>query len=104
MNKKLFRLNEDGVAEWIVSENKNQAISYAATIWGIDCVLEYFQDFLRDNPDGKISEFIDGFVKEETLDKIFTLHHEDGRKETKTIGEFIKNITEVPSYLACQDY
>lgn len=104
MGKKLFKLNEDGVAEWYVATSKNQALTYATSLWGIDCTLEYFQDYMRDVPDGKISDFIDEFVKEEDMEVMFSFRHDDGRVEAKKVREWLRAVSEVPSGFAAQDY
>ncbi|WP_449240564.1 hypothetical protein [Desulfoscipio gibsoniae] len=105
-NKKMFALNEDGVTEWVVAENKNQALSFAAGIWGIDCVLEYFKEYLQDVPDGTVNDFIDSFAKEVPRSSIFThCEYGDNCKDviTRTIGEFLDDTTKVPSYFAYQE-
>lgn len=104
LDKKMYRLNEDGVPEWFIAENENQALSYAACVWGIDCVLQYFKEFLEDNPNGTIAEFIGDFVKEEKQEDNFSFHHENGQMETKTVKEFLDEVSDVPCYFACGNY
>lgn len=107
LDKKLFRLNEDGVAEWIVAKNKSQALSFASNLWGIDCVLQYFQEYLDDCPEESYKEFIDYFVKEEEMDQNFVYMQDEQGKistETKTVKEWLDTVEEVPSYFACQEY
>ncbi|HBX22646.1 MAG TPA: hypothetical protein DEF34_03260 [Desulfotomaculum sp.] len=107
MSKKMFALNEDGVTEWVIAENKNQALSFAANMWGIDVVLNYYAEDKESNPELTVKEFIDGFVREVPSESMFT-HHEygDSHKDVvkKTMGEFLDDATEVPCYFACQDY
>ncbi|MBM7854927.1 hypothetical protein JOC37_001307 [Desulfohalotomaculum tongense] len=71
-NKKMFRLNEDGVAEWIIAKNKKQALEYADSLWG-GVVDDYYKEFLECNPGATFEEFVDYFVQEEPLNREFTL-------------------------------
>jgi hypothetical protein len=104
--KKMFKLNPDGVSEWIIAENKNQAIAYAGLQWGIDVVLEHYQEFKENTPEATISDFIDYFAKEEPMNKKFT-HCEYGpnydQVVTKTIKEFLEDHDQVPCYFACSE-
>lgn len=103
-NKKVFRLNEDGVAEWIVAGNKQQAFDFADKLWGGIGRDEHFKEYLADNPEATFEQFLDYFVQEELMNHEFAFRHDDGSVEKKTFREFLDNITEVPSYFACQDY
>jgi len=103
-DKKLFRLNGDGVAEWIVATDKRKALEFAAGVWGIDTVLDHFREHLKHNQDSNPGEFIDYFVKEEPADKAFTLHREHNGPITKTTKEHLDGISEVPSYFACENW
>lgn len=102
--KKMFGLNEDGVAEWVVADSKQQAFDFADKLWGGMGRGEYFKEYLDDNPGETLEQFIDYFVQEESPEREFTFYHDNGTKETKTIAEWLNGVTEVPSYFACQDY
>ncbi|WP_427340949.1 hypothetical protein [Caloranaerobacter sp. DY30410] len=99
--KKMFRLNDDGVAEFIVAKSKLEALNYAANIWGIDTVLAIYDDYKKYNPDMTPEKFIETFV----IDGVFTHYEygEHGKTVTKTIKEFLDDIEEVPSYFAYED-
>ncbi len=102
--KFLFRINDDGVAEWIVAETKLQAFEFADKFWGGLARGEYFKEYLEDNPGATIEEFIDYFVTLEDPEKQFTFHKDNGDRETKTIREWLENETEVPGYFGCSEY
>ncbi|MTI82380.1 MAG: hypothetical protein FH756_00465 [Firmicutes bacterium] len=102
--KKMFRVNEDGVAEWVVAENKQQAIKFCQQIWGENCIKEAFKEYLQDVPGSTFENFVDYYVQEENPKNKFTFHHDNGEQITKTINEFLNDVREVPSYFACQDY
>lgn len=102
--KKMFLINEDGIAEWVVAFSKEQAIDYYQHLTGGSLT----QDFNEEQADGNSQtweEFIDSTVKEEALDKVFTYHDYCGKGDVqKTVSEFLEDVTEVPSYFACSEY
>lgn len=104
VNKKLFRLNDDGVAEWVVAESKQQAFEFADGIWGGIGKDEYFKEFLEDNPGATFEDFIDYFVVEEDMERLHTFFKDNGDRETKTVREWLDEVTEVPSYFGCSEY
>ena len=105
MKRKLFVLNEDGVAEYVIAESKNQAFKYANNQWGGIGSGEYFEEYKKDYPEATIDEFIEQFVKEMAADEEFTLELEDGTKVTKTVSEHIEDIKgDIPCHLAFESY
>ncbi|HBV98079.1 MAG: hypothetical protein JL50_00770 [Peptococcaceae bacterium BICA1-7] len=103
-NKKMFRINENGVSEWVVAESREQAFEFYREYVGENSVDEDYKRYLRENPGNSFEDFMDYYVKEEEMDREFTLHNDDGTKERKTIREFLEDESEVPSYFACEDY
>ncbi len=103
-NKNLFRLNDDGIAEWVVAESKQQAFIFADTMWGGIGKDEYLKEYLEDNPDANLEDFIDYFVTLEDPKKLHTYHKDNGDRETKTIKEWLEDVKEVPSYFGCSEY
>lgn len=103
-DKKMFCINEDGVSEWVVAESKEQAFEFYRELVGEKCIEEDHQQYLKDMPSSSFEDFMDYYVKEEEMDKEFTLHNDDGTKERKTIREFLEGESVVPSYFACEDY
>lgn len=107
MNKKMFCLNKEGIAEWVVSYSAEQAIKFYEEITGgsIKQTFEEERETERKySRDLTWEDFIAGYIEEESPDKEIAFHHDDGRVETKTIQEFLDEITEVPSYFACSDW
>jgi len=106
MEKKLFKLNEDGIAEWIVAESKEQAYEYAKNLWGEDTMKEYADEYFSGNPDGTLESFIDEFVIEEPEDKEFTIYDagENGMPVTKIVAEWLKDVQEVPLWFCCENF
>ena len=102
--KKLFRLNDDGVTEWFIATSTQEALNYAASVWGAPCLLEYFREYLNYNEGGTIREFIKEFVKEEKPDSYLTLTDEKGQKTTKQVSKWLEEAKECPSFFACEDY
>ena len=103
-DKKMFCINEDGVSEWVVAESREQALEFYREVVGESCVDEDYQRYLRENPGSSLENFIDYYMKEEEMDGEFALQNDDGTKERKTIREFLEDVSEVPSYFACEDY
>jgi uncharacterized Zn finger protein (UPF0148 family) len=104
-SKKIFALNEDGVAEYVAATNKDQAVQFAEKCWGKKVVEEYFDEFMKTNPDSNWDEFVEDFGREMEEDEEFSLYSDkDGKTTTKTIGEFLQDITEFPSYFANSEY
>lgn len=101
--KKMFCFNEDGVAEYIVAENIDQAIVCYENITG-GAMKQTFEEEQKGDNTLTWEAFVAGYVKEESPDKEFTMHWDKDRVETKTIREFLREVQEVPSYFACQDY
>jgi hypothetical protein len=102
MDKKMFLFNEDGVAEWIVAESIEQAIKFYEEVTGGSMAQTFNLD---KNLYGSWEEFVDGYVKEEPLDKVFNYHDYRGKDiEKKTVQEFLNDVEEVPSYFACSEY
>ncbi|SHF56017.1 protein of unknown function [Desulforamulus putei DSM 12395] len=104
ITKNLYRLNDDGVAEWVVAETKQQAFEFADEIWGGIGRDEYLKEFLEDNPGATFEDFIDYFVVEEDMERLHTFFKDNGDRETKTVREWLDEVTEVPSYFGCSDY
>ncbi|MEW6065598.1 MAG: DUF3797 domain-containing protein [Bacillota bacterium] len=104
VTKNLYRLNDDGVAEWVVAETKQQAFEFADEIWGGIGKDEYLKEFLEDNPWASFEEFIDYFVVEEDMERLHTFIKDNGDRETKTVREWLAEVTEVPSYFGCSEY
>lgn len=105
--KKMFCFNEDGVAEWIVASALEQAIEFYEKVTG-GAMREAFEEERKfeqkHGRDLTWEEFIRWHVKEESPDREFTLYGENGYKQTKTIQQFLDEITEVPSYFASQEW
>lgn len=102
--KNLYRLNDDGIAEWVIAESKQQAFEFADEIWGGIGKDEYFREFLEDNPGATFDDFINYFVTLEDPEKLHTIIKDNGDRLTKTIKEWLDDVTEVPSYFGCSDY
>ncbi|ACL77440.1 hypothetical protein [Ruminiclostridium cellulolyticum] len=103
--EKMYALNEDSVAEYIAATSKIEALDYCEDLWGKDVVEQYFNEFKEENPSGTYEDFIEDFVREMPEDEEFSLWNDDiGKVIVKTIGEFLKDITEFPSHFACSEY
>lgn len=100
-SRKMFRINEDGVPEWVVAANKEQAVEFYTNLYGESTVQEAYEEYMLDIPGVTFGEFIDYYVKEESPDRSFTLIRDDEEKVKKTIGEFLTGVDEVPFYFAC---
>ncbi|HBV95533.1 MAG: hypothetical protein JL50_09590 [Peptococcaceae bacterium BICA1-7] len=86
---------------WLRAESR---LEFYKDLVGEKCVEEDYQYYLRDIPGSSFEDFIDYLVKEEEIDGEFTLHNDDGTKVKKTIREFLEEVSEVPSYFACEDH
>jgi len=95
-DKKMFCINEDGVSEGVVAKSKEQGFEFYRELVGEKCVEEDYQYYLRDVPGSSFEDFIDYLVREEEMDREFTLHNDDGTKERKTIREFLEGESECP--------
>jgi len=106
MEKKIFRCNDDGVAEWCVAEDKEQAYKFLSDLWGEVTMKEYEKDYFDNNPEATLDEFIDDFFEEESDDKEFTIVDagEGDTPVTKKISEWLEDIETVPSYLCCAEW
>lgn len=101
---KLFCLNGDALAEYVFAGSKKAALTFAAECWGIETVLEYFKEWLADNPGGNEQEFIEYFAQEVDSNSEFMLKDEYGRAFTKKVYTWINQAKEIPSHFACEDY
>lgn len=103
--KKMFRINEDGVPEWVVAVNKEQAIEFYTNLVGEGTVQEAYKEYVLNMPGATFDEFInDYYVKEESPNNSFTLIRDNGEKVKKTVAEFLTGVDVVPFYFACSDY
>lgn len=108
MCKKMFCFNVDGVAEWVVASTLEQAIEFYEKATG-GAMREAFEEERKfeqkHGGDLTWEEFIRWYVKEELPDREFILYDgENGHKQTKTIQQFLDEITEVPSYFASLEW
>lgn len=102
-HRKMFRINEDGVPEWVVAANKEQAVEFYTNLYGEGTIQEAYGEYVLDIPGATFDEFIDYYVKEENPERSFTLICGDGQKVTKTVGEFLIGVDVVPFYFACSE-
>ncbi len=100
----LYKCNEDGVTEWCIAESKKQAYDFMVEFWGASTMQEYLGEYLEDNKEGSLEEFIENFFTEEELEKDFTIRGEKGEDLTLKVREWIEAAKTVPSYLCCGDY
>ena len=103
-SKILFRINEDGVTEWVVAANKEQAFEFYTNLVGEGPIQEAYKEYVQDIPEATFDEFIDYYVKEESPKVSFTLIGNNGERVTKTVGEFLIDVDVVPFYFACSEY
>lgn len=103
MNIFLYVLNEDGVKEYIIASNKKEAVEFAGSIWGADCLQEYIDEYLKDNPGDTIDDFIEEFAKQMPMDETFKLETESGII-TKMIIDWVYTNEESPRYFGCENY
>lgn len=103
-SKILFRINEDGVTEWVVGVNKGQALEFYTHLVGEDTIQEAYKEYVHDIPGATFDEFINYYIKEESPENSFTLIRDNGERVTKTVGEFLTGVGVVPFYFACNDY
>lgn len=103
---KIYVCNEGGVAEYCVAEDKKQAYEFMSSLWGEQTMKEYETEYVEDNNDSTIEDFIDDFFTELPPDKEFTISDagEGGEPITKKISEWMEGIMEVPSYFCCENY
>jgi hypothetical protein len=106
MKKKIFRCNDDGVAEWCVAEDKEQAYKFLSDLWGAETMKECEEYYFDNNPQATLDEFIEDFFEEEPDEKEFMIN-DAGEGDTpiiKKISEWLKDIDAVPSYFCHEDY
>lgn len=104
--KKLFKCNEDGIAEWCVASDKLSAYIYMQQCWGESTMKEYEDEYLSDNKGSTREDFIENFFIEEDPEKEFRIDDDgpNGESVTKKVYEWLEDISEIPSYFCCQDF
>ncbi|MDT8718309.1 hypothetical protein IAI10_16700 [Clostridium sp. 19966] len=98
--KDIFKCNEDGVPEWCVAADKKQAYKFFKHLWGENTMKEYEDEYLEDNPNSILDDFIEKFFILEPANKIFTISDagENGEAITKNISEWLTDIKSIPCY------
>lgn len=91
--KKMFSLNTDDISEWVIAEDKRQAITFADSAWGGIIQIDYWDEYKEDNPKAKFDDFIEYFVKEEPPEKELMI---DG--EITTVRKILDSADEIPSW------
>lgn len=100
---RIFKCNEDGVAEWCVAANKEQAYEFMRNLWGSDSMKEYENDYYKDFPGSRLEDFIDDFFIEEPMDKVLTVEAEDGT-DTRTVEQWLTRCNTIPSYFCSENF
>lgn len=100
--KKMFCLNEDSVAEYVVASNRAQAISFYEGLVGKETMDEIKLSFEND---GVLADkFEESFAREMSSEDEFTLMLGGGEEFTAPISEHLKRVVTVPSHYACENY
>lgn len=104
--KKLYKCNDDGVAEWCVATSKMSAYVFMSKIWGEGTMKDYEDEYLDDNKGSTTGDFIENFFIEEEPERDFTIIDAGPKGEpvTKKVSEWLKDVTVVPSYFCCENY
>ena len=107
MENKMYSFNEEGVAEYVIAQNRNDAIRCIKSIWGEDTWKDCEDDYLKDGISHE--QFLDSFVREMSDNTEFALIDQEGKKITLTVREHIQQIEQTedfrsPCYFACEDY
>jgi hypothetical protein len=106
--RRLYALNWQGVAEYIIAKSPEQAFKFANKFWGGQGMVD-FEDWKQDqkpeNLDGVTDfyEFLDDYTREMPMDDDFTISG-NGNKTVKKIREWCMEAKKSPSYLAAEDY
>lgn len=88
----VFVANYDGVAEYVIAHNQDEAFAFLTDLWGAACMKEYIDEFRRDegkyyvNESGIENAFIAGFIRKFPDDAILTINDVDEHNDriTKT--------------------
>lgn len=91
------------ISTYFSISRREQAIEFYNNLTGGAMTQDYNQD---KDLYHSWEDFVDGYVKEEPLDKVFTYYgyQNTGEDIKKTIQEFLDDVEEVPSYFACSEY
>ncbi len=104
--RKVFKCNDDGVAEWCIAMDKQQAYEFMLKMWGESTMGEYIEEYYEDNPGSSLDEFIECFFTEMPADQDFCIKDagESGGPLTRKISEWAISAVAVPFYLCCEDW
>lgn len=105
MANKLFKCNTEitNVAEWCIARNKKEAYEFMDKHWDDGTIMQdlYVKDYIKNNPDKSLDDFIEIFFIEENPEKDF-VHPYGGVNEepiTKKVKEWIEEAPIIPTYL-----
>lgn len=102
-NCKFFRLNVNGVTEWIVARSKKKALEHAKEIWGEDVVDEEWLQYKKYNPQATFEDFVEYFVKVQPDREFYTECTECGKMKKTTVQAIINSVVKVPCWVRYQE-
>lgn len=107
MNKnKLFTFNREKFKERIIASTKQEAYDFMVEFLGGDEEFQeiYTKNYLIDNPNKDIKDFINEYFIEEKLDAAIKVCNDWHKNTTKTkkASEWIQNAQKVPVYIGAE--
>ncbi|MCX7858391.1 MAG: hypothetical protein N2513_10525 [Deltaproteobacteria bacterium] len=102
--RRLYAINELGVAEYVVAKSPEQAFKFVDKLWGGQGMQDFEYWKSHQNPENLDSEtdfydFLDDYIREMQMDEDLNI---DGNK--KKVSEWCMEAKKCPEYLACEDY